>query len=84
MNILRDLTLSRRTVLRGVGATMALPFLEIMLTDRAVAAAAAGKKGVTATGIPKRLGVFYLGTGMNMREFEPGSEGKDYKIVTDS
>ena len=80
MNIIRDLTLSRRTTLRGMGATMALPFLEIMLPDRAVAAAAAGKKGVSATGIPKRLGVFYFGTGMNMREFEPVDDGKNYTL----
>ncbi|MEO1983817.1 MAG: DUF1552 domain-containing protein, partial [Fuerstiella sp.] len=65
-------TVDRRTVLRGAGATMALPLLEAMLPQTA--------SGATVAVLPKRLGIFYFGTGMNMREFEPRDEGKDYTL----
>lgn len=65
--------LSRRTILRGTGGVMSLPLLEAML-PRSVNAANA------AAATPKRLGIFYFGTGMNMREFEPQDEGKDYTL----
>ncbi len=42
-----------------------------------VRAASAGAGG---TGIPKRLGLFYFGTGMNMRDFEPVDTGVDYTL----
>ncbi|MFT5527661.1 MAG: hypothetical protein ACI9HK_005645 [Pirellulaceae bacterium] len=76
MTTYRSAQLSRRTVLRGVGATMALPLLEAMLPQTLHAAAATEGKDA----IPKRLGIFYFGTGMNMREFEPQEEGKDYTL----
>ncbi len=66
--------IARRTVLRGVGATMALPLLEAML-PRSTASAA-----VVDDAMPKRIGIFYLGTGMNMRQFEPADEGKNYSL----
>ena len=59
--------LSRRTVLKGVGVTMALPFLEAMVPARASAQAARGKvrfaaiemvhgsAGSTAFGIKKNM-----------------------------
>lgn len=65
--------LSRRAVLRGTGVTLALPFLEAMIPAGA-AAQAAGPV------IPKRMGLFYFGTGMNMREFEPADTGVDYAL----
>src|SRR5262245_20625707 len=62
MNVGRQL--SRRTVLRGVGATLTLPFLEGM-----VPAFAAAPRG------PRRLGFVYAPNGMNMTEWTPASEG---------
>lgn len=78
MNILNHHPLDRRTLLKGVGATIALPFLESMLPLRAHAAsgAAAG-----ASGIPARMAVFYFGTGMNMRVFEPTDAGKNFTLT---
>ena len=64
--------LNRRMVLRGTGAVMALPMLEAMM-PRATANSA-------SAAIPKRMGIFYFGTGMNMRQFEPESEGRDYEL----
>ena len=63
---------NRRQVLRGAGAMMALPLLESTWQT----AAASQPDGT----IPKRLGIFYFGTGMNMREFEPQDEGRDYNL----
>ncbi len=66
--------IDRRTVLRGTGAMMALPLLEAMLPRTSQAAVE------IENAIPKRMGIFYFGTGMNMREFEPETEGKDYQL----
>ena len=51
---------------------MALPLLEAMLP--ATAAASMG------TAIPRRLGIFYFGTGMNIRQFLPQDEGPNYSL----
>lgn len=66
MNYSKPFRLSRRALLRGVGATMALPWLECMAT---------GSSGPTP-----RFGMFYFGTGMNMREFEPTDSGPDFTL----
>jgi hypothetical protein len=76
MSTFRSPQLSRRTVLRGVGATMALPLLEAMLPQTLHAAPTTQKTNES----PTRLGVFYFGTGMNMREFEPKDEGINYEL----
>ena len=55
--IIRRASLSRRTVLRGLGTTLALPFLEAMIPSARAADAAAR---------PKRLSVFYTPNGMTM------------------
>ena len=75
MHISKNLQISRRTALRGLGATVALPFLEAMLPKPALASAEAAAKA-----IPGRLGIFYFGTGMNMREIEPTDTGKGYTL----
>jgi len=71
MNIQTNRTLSRRSVLKAAGATIALPFLEAMIPTRAFASA-------STTDIPARTGFFYFGTGMNMREFEPVNTGLNF------
>ena len=53
--------LSRRTVLRGLGATLALPLLDSMVP----ALTALGK---TAAAPIRRLGVFYVPNGMSLAE----------------
>ncbi|MEZ6126615.1 MAG: DUF1552 domain-containing protein [Planctomycetaceae bacterium] len=50
---------------------MALPLLESMLP--------AGESEAAHV-IPPRLGIFYFGTGMNMREFEPQDFGPNYTL----
>src|SRR5438105_14092119 len=73
MNFLTSKPLPRRTVLRGLGATMALPFLDAMLpafTTRARAAA----KGV------HRFQAFYVPNGMAMEYWLPKAEGRAFEL----
>jgi len=63
--------ISRRTFLRGTGVAMALPYLEAMMPSSVLAA--------PAPQAPARMGMFYLGTGMNMRQFWPDQAGADYQ-----
>ena len=76
--------LSRRTVLKGVGVTMALPFLEAMVPARSVFGATPGKKlrlvaiemvhgsaGSTALGIKKNL-------------WAPSAVGRDFDLSSTS
>ena len=58
--------LSRRTALRGIGAVVALPFLDAMAATSAAADPAAR---------PKRLQVFYSPNGMMMEGFRPAGWG---------
>src|SRR6201987_4279505 len=58
----------RRTVLRGLGAAIALPLLDAMVP----ALTAAGK---TAAAPGRRLGVFYVPNGMSMPYWFPKTEG---------
>lgn len=58
--------LARRTMLRGMGTMMALPFLEAMMPAAKAADIAAR---------PKRLQIFYSPNGMMMETFRPTSQG---------
>jgi hypothetical protein len=69
MNILNLKPIDRRAFLRGTGTCLALPWLEAMLPRGANAAS-------TPEVIP-RMGMFYFGTGMNMRQFYPDGVGID-------
>ncbi len=64
--------LSRRTLLRGLGVTMSLPFLEAMSVSRAVAA--------PSTGFPTRLGFVFFPNGANMGKWTPQGEGTGYEL----
>ncbi|MYI75644.1 MAG: DUF1552 domain-containing protein [Acidobacteria bacterium] len=63
--------LPRRTVLRGLGASLALPLLDGM-----VPAYAALRK--TAANPVRRLGVCYVPNGMEMRAWTPAGEGREF------
>ncbi len=66
----------RRTFLRGLGTTLALPFLEAMAPP-ARALAALGK-GAAAS--PLRLAFLYVPNGMNMSRWKPATTGADYEL----
>jgi hypothetical protein len=60
--------LSRRTVLRGLGATLGLPLLDAMVP-------AATALARTSAAPIRRLGVFYVPNGMSMPYWWPKAEG---------
>ncbi|HEV8316563.1 MAG TPA: DUF1552 domain-containing protein [Vicinamibacterales bacterium] len=60
--------LSRRTVLRGLGVSLALPLLDSMVP-------ALTALGQTAAAPVRRLGVFYVPNGMSMPYWWPKAEG---------
>lgn len=61
--------LPRRTVLRGLGAAVTLPFLDAM-----VPAVRAGAAAVPV----KRFGAIYLPNGMIVKDFVPADAGRNY------
>ncbi len=63
--------ISRRTVLRGVGCTMALPWLESLhaLADTP-----------SASAFPKRFGVVFLGNGVNEDHWSSEGNGAEMKL----
>jgi hypothetical protein len=68
--------ISRRTVLRGLGASLALPWLEAMgpLTSWAAPAA------TPASAIPNRMAFLYVPNGKNMPDWTPKKEGADFEL----
>jgi hypothetical protein len=69
MNFLTSKSLTRRTVLRGIGASLALPFLEAM-----VPSARAAVKPV------RRFLTFYVPNGMAMEYWSPKGEGTAFEL----
>jgi hypothetical protein len=67
--------ISRRTILHGLGAAVALPWLEAMgpLTSWA-AGPATGKPA------PNRMAFLYVPNGKNMADWTPKEEGADFKL----
>jgi hypothetical protein len=75
--IITKMALSRRTVLRGLGISLALPFLDAMVPALAVASAAA--KPV------RRYGFFYMPNGVSMNHtgvnyWKPTTVGSDFEF----
>lgn len=71
--IITKKALHRRTFLRGVGATLALPLLDAM----APALSAAGKSTAPAA---RRLGFFYIPNGAVMDKWTPAAAGSDFQL----
>ena len=73
--------LPRRTVLRGLGATLALPLLEAML-PRAVHAAPSQFKPLPRTGVkPQPRAIFcYVPNGVNILQWMPKDAGANYTL----
>jgi hypothetical protein len=71
--IITKMHLPRRTFLKGVGASIALPFLDSM-----VPALTALSK--TAAAPIKRLGIFYVPNGMAMKYWVPQADGSAFEL----
>jgi len=73
MHFLKPRSFSRRAILRGFGATLALPYLEVM-TGKTVAA-------TTGKADPARLACFYIPGGIARHAWFPKDTGKGYAIA---
>ncbi len=73
-NIFTAKPLSRRTVLRGVGATVALPFLDAM---------APGVSALAWTAVKpiRRFQAIFVPNGMAMEYWSPATAGRDFEIT---
>ena len=65
--------ISRRTVLRGLGTVVALPWMDAMASAAAPLAASARRRPVQAP--PIRLAFFYVPNGMHMADWKPQGPG---------
>lgn len=81
MNPLFHTPISRRTVLRGLGASLALPLLEAML-PRSLHAAPSIFKPLAKTGVkPTPRVIFcYVPNGVNIKEWLPAEKGAGYGL----
>jgi hypothetical protein len=68
--------LTRRTVLRGLGAAIALPWLEATASAADVALRAV--EGVS--GPPRRMAFLYVPNGVHMQAWRPTEEGSGYTL----
>ncbi len=66
--------LSRRTVLRGMGATLALPLLDAMIPARTLLAQTAARPSA-------RLGFVYVPHGAIMDKWTPATEGANFEFT---
>jgi hypothetical protein len=71
--IITKLTLPRRTFLRGLGASIALPLLDSMVP-------ALTPLAQTAAAPVRRLGIFYVPNGMAMKYWNPAAEGRAFEL----
>ncbi|MBN8246437.1 MAG: DUF1552 domain-containing protein [Verrucomicrobia bacterium] len=67
-----SLQISRRTLLRGIGTTLALPWLEAMGPLHAWAAG----DTPAAQAAPNRMAFLYVPNGINMADWKPSAEGE--------
>jgi hypothetical protein len=76
--IITKMALPRRTVLRGIGVSLALPLLDAMMPALTVATKAAAKQ-------PRRYGFFYMPNGVAMNHtgvnyWKPNTVGTDFEF----
>jgi len=72
MMIITGKTIPRRTVLRGLGTTLALPLLDAMVP--------ALTRAQTAAKPPTRLSIVYLPNGIMMEQWTPDTDGTGFKL----
>src|SRR5713101_6592633 len=67
------MALPRRTFLRGLGATVALPLLDSMVPALSALARTAGNP-------VQRLGFLYVSNGITMDHWHPKGEGRNFEL----
>jgi hypothetical protein len=74
------LPISRRAALKGLGVSIALPFLEAMTPSSLVAASARRRVLDAPAAFPTRMAFFYVPNGVNMREWQPTVDGAGFTL----
>jgi hypothetical protein len=74
MTFITKRAIPRRTVLRGMGASLALPLLDGMVPAFAA-------QRTTAAGPVRRLGVVYVPNGMAMNQWTPSTTGEGAEVT---
>jgi len=74
----RPSSLSRRQFLRGLGACLALPALDVFRPAKALAAAS--RLATTASGLPLRMAFVAFANGSNYERWLPKGAGRDYQL----
>jgi hypothetical protein len=69
MSVINNKALARRTFLRGMGTTLALPLLDAMVPSLSA-------MGRTASAPVRRLGFVYIPMGSNISQWTPQAEGR--------
>jgi hypothetical protein len=69
-----EFPISRRTMLRGAGATLALPWLEAFAPSRLLGGAIGQRRP------PVRMAVLYMPNGVNPHKWTPEGEGRDFSL----
>ncbi|MDB6153656.1 MAG: hypothetical protein JWL90_2109 [Chthoniobacteraceae bacterium] len=72
--------LSRRSFLRGLGVSLALPAMESMLPAAKAFAGSAPLLATTSAGLPMRMAFVAFANGSNYERWLPKSEGRDYAM----
>ncbi len=72
--------ISRRAVLRGIGATIALPWLEAASGKPIVRAAAAAAGGYAPDGFPLRMAFIFTPNGVHYDNWKPTGTGTDFAL----
>ena len=72
--IISKKAIPRRTMLRGMGAMLALPLLDSMVPALSALARTAGKP-------VNRFGVFYVPNGMIMKNYLPATVGANFELT---
>lgn len=68
--------LSRRTMLKGLGVSLALPLLESMGTSHLIA----GEAAAAPAAAPVRMAFMYVPNGVHMQTWTPTAEGAGYEL----
>ncbi|MBI3408509.1 MAG: DUF1552 domain-containing protein [Planctomycetes bacterium] len=67
--------ISRRTALKGLGVSVALPFLEAMLPQSLFAQA-----GSAAQRLPRRMAFLYVPNGVHVPDWTPTADGRAFEL----
>lgn len=76
MNIIKNSSISRRTLLRGVGAALALPWLEAMQVRKLLGSQQDNAPGKALV----RMAVLFMPNGVPPKKWTPEGEGTEFKL----